>query len=150
MARMAKVHRSLRIDADTDAAVGELRTAEETMTDAVNRVLRVGVETLREAGRKDEAQEPEPERDALVTALERHINTLEAQLEVKDGQIADLSSSLRAAQTLHAADKQPIGIEAHTGAQTAPDGPQDAPQGEHAAQDVPTGFWARIKWAMSR
>ena len=149
MARVAKVHRSLRIDADTDAAVSQLRTSEETMTDAINRVLRVGVETL-QADREEKPQEPE--HDELVEALKAHIETLGEQLKVKDIQIEGLNSSLQAAHTgllasqqLHAAEMQPIAIEAHTGAQTA----QDATQGEYTPQDIPSGFWARLRWAFS-
>lgn len=146
----------MRIDADTDAAVGELRTAEETMTDAINRVLRIGVEKIRD-DMEEKPQEPEPEeepgRDVLIETLQAHIGTLTTQLDTKDAQITaltdslrDAQASLRAAQTLHAADKPTISIEATS---TAQDGPKDA-QGGQEAQDVPTGFWARLWWAISR
>lgn len=127
MANTAKVHRSMRIDADTDAAILSLKANDENVTDAYNRFLRAGVEAIR--GETAQA-EPEPARDILIETLERYIGTLEEQIHAKDTQITELNSSLMAAQTLHQQFMQRKAIEGSTAEY------EEAPQ--EYAQDVQT------------
>ena len=143
MARAAaRIHRSLRIEPEIDAAVLRLQGEDENVTQAYNRVLSAGVEALQPVER-------DPERDALVEALQSHVDPLRGQLETKDAHIIaltdslrDAQASIRAAQTLHLAEKQPIGIE------PAPqETPQEAPQAVQTQQEAPRGFFARMAWA---
>ena len=129
MANTAKVHRSMRIDADTDAAILSLKASDENVTDAYNRFLRAGVEAIR--GETPQA-EPEPARDILIETLERYVGTLEEQIHAKDAQITELHSSLMAAQTLHQQFMQRKAIEG--GPPEYEETPQEYTQDVHQAQ----------------
>ena len=143
--KQTKYHLSLRVDPVTAQRIDALRGAGETQTSAYNRVLAAGVKALENP--HEAAQEAREAESELVKALRAHIDTLTAQLDVKDGQIKTLGDNLRAAQTLHAADKQQIAIEPPAAPQTAQDGPQDASQHEERpAQEAPGGFFARLRF----
>ena len=115
MAAIAKVHRSMRIEADIDAAILAALEQGETITEGYNRFLKAGVDAI--AGK-----EPPKPRDELLDALNAHIATLSGQLTVKDSQIEALNASLQAAQALQAAN-MPIGIEPAQDAHEADNAP---------------------------
>lgn len=131
MANTAKVHRSMRIDADTDAAILSLKASDENVTDAYNRFLRAGVEAVR--GETPQA-EPEPARDILIETLERYVGTLEEQVHAKDAQITELHSNLMAAQTLHQQFMQRKAIEGGTPEPEYEEAAQEYAQDVHQAQ----------------
>lgn len=122
--KQTKYHLSLRVDPVTAQRIEALRGTGETQTSAYNRTLAAGVEALENP--REAAQEAGEAETELVKALRAHIDTLTAQLDVKDTQIKNLGDNLRAAQMLHAQAAQHKPLEAGT---TSQDG------GEHA-QDV--------------
>lgn len=96
-----KYHLSLRVDMDIAERINALRGADESQTGVYNRVLAAGVSAIEHS---DERADDETDRSGnteLIDALTTHIDTLTAQLEVKDRQLANLGDALKAAQTLH-------------------------------------------------
>lgn len=113
---MARVHKSLRIDATDAERVRALMADGESEAAAYGRVISAGLASL---GGAQAAQDTEvaPDyhddadgpSDALTEALRAHVaslaaevDTLRAQLEVKDGQISALTRITEQSQTLHA------------------------------------------------
>ena len=125
-----KFHLSLRVDPDIAERIDALREADETQTGAYNRVLRAGVEAL---GRED-SDEPEQGGETLVEVLRAHIDTLTEQLNRKDEQIAAITASLKAAQTLHGNDLQTRILEAAPVTQTAQEHAQEHAQDAQGTQ----------------
>lgn len=113
---MARVHKSLRIDATDAERVRALMADGESEAAAYGRVISAGLDALGGAQAAqgtevapdyhDDADGPS---DALTEALRAHVaslaaevDTLRAQLEVKDGQISALTRITEQSQTLHA------------------------------------------------
>lgn len=144
----AKPHISLRVEPDIEARIIALQQPDETKSAAYNRVLAAGVDALTTKTKPDTQADT-----ALIAALEKTVDTLTAQLDVKDGQITALQDSLRAAQTLHMQAAQHKAIEAPTTPQTAQERTQDVtPEPEptpittQQSQPRRGGLLARIFW----
>lgn len=113
---MAKVHKSLRIDATDAERVRALMADGESEAAAYGRVIAAGLDVLEAVGgheaATDGAEAPDADEgpsDALTESLRAHVatlaaevDTLRAQLEVKDGQISALTRITEQSQTLHA------------------------------------------------
>lgn len=99
---MAKVQKSLRIDADTAARVEASKDAGESMAAAYNRVLRAGLDAMADGKREDGAGEDAHDGEA-VRAMAATLDILTAQLEEKDAQIRTLSEIVTRAQQLQGA-----------------------------------------------
>ena len=116
---MSKVHKSLRIEQDTAAAITALIGEGETEAAAYNRVLSAGVKALTQPESPEtEAEPPRAEiggQEALIESLQSHIETLKAanaelsgQMAIKDRQIEALSVlTAQAQQTTTKALEQP-------------------------------------------
>lgn len=113
---MAKVHKSLRVDEGDAERVRALMADGESESAAYGRVISAGLEALEassttmadDGGAEDRDRRDEPS-EALTEALRAHVaslaaevDTLRAQLDVKDGQIAALTRITDQSQTLHA------------------------------------------------
>lgn len=116
---MARVHKSLRIDATDAERVRALMADGESEAAAYGRVISAGLASLEGAAGEQTPVEGTEAPDAregadgtshdLVAALTAHVatltaevGTLRAQLEVKDGQISALTRITEQSQTLHA------------------------------------------------
>lgn len=113
---MARVHKSLRIDATDAERVRALMADGESEAAAYGRVISAGLDALEAVGGPETAAEDReaPDAhdatcDALTESLRAHVatlaaevDTLRAQLEVKDGQISALTRITEQSQTLHA------------------------------------------------
>lgn len=113
---MARVHKSLRIDATDAERVRALMADGESEAAAYGRVISAGLDALEAAGGPeadaDGGEAPDARdapSDALTESLRAHVatlaaevDTLRAQLEVKDGQISALTRITEQSQTLHA------------------------------------------------
>lgn len=98
---MAKVQKSLRIDADTAARVEAAKDAGESMAAAYNRVLRAGLDAMDASGREDGGEGAHD--GEAVRAMAATLDILTAQLEEKDAQIRTLSEIVTRAQQLQGA-----------------------------------------------
>lgn len=113
---MARVHKSLRIDATDAERVRALMEDGESEAAAYGRVISAGLDALEAVGGPGTAAEDgeapdahDAPCDALTESLRAHVatlaaevDTLRAQLEVKDGQISALTRITEQSQTLHA------------------------------------------------
>lgn len=133
---MAKVHKSLRIEAELAERVTALRDGEEAEAATYNRVIAAGVDALG----KPQAEAQETESGALVDSLSDHIETLKrqnaelsSQLRIKDEQLEALTTITKQAQTLQA-------IETHK----AIEAPKQEAQAVEVEQVEKRGFWARL------
>lgn len=110
---VARVHKSIRMEAETLRRARALMADGESESAALVRALEAGLDALEAAQATErEGHGTEPTTiggDALRDALEAHVATLaaevdalRAQLEVKDGQISALTRITEQSQTLHA------------------------------------------------
>lgn len=113
---MARLHKSLRIDATDAERVRALMEDGESEAAAYGRVISAGLDALEGAQAAQESEvapdareAAEPPSDALTEALRAHVaslaaeaDTLRAQLAVKDEQITALTRITEQSQTLHA------------------------------------------------
>lgn len=113
---MARLHKSLRIDATDAERVRALMVDGESEAAAYGRVISAGLDALEgaQAAQDSEAapdahEGTEGASDALTEALRAHVaslaaeaDTLRAQLAVKDEQITALTRITEQSQTLHA------------------------------------------------
>ena len=88
---MAKVQKSLRIDSEVYQAIQEVKQDHESESQILNRVLRIGVESLTQDLNRNRVSESL--EDMYKTRIDdlRHINKLlEDQIERKDDEIKTL------------------------------------------------------------
>lgn len=117
---MAKVHKSLRIDAELAERVRRAVADGESESAAYCRLIAAGLEASEgpcegdsaESG-QDHAGGQDAAGEALTEALRAHIadlsaevETLRGQLEVKDAQITSLTRITEQSQTLHAVSER--------------------------------------------
>ena len=128
--KQPKFHLSLRVDPDTAQRIENMREDGQPLSKIYNHVLRVGVETLENTGEHTQDNSGE-----LVAALQASVNTLTAQLDVKDAQIAalnetvkGLNENLHGAQMLHLQTAQYVPLEAAEWPTAAQEKPQEQPQ----------------------
>lgn len=105
--KQAKFHLSLRVEPDIARYIEGIREDGQPLSKVYNRVLREGMRAMENTG--EHAQDNSGE---LIAALRAHVDTLTAQLDVKDAQIKNLGDNLKAAQTLHMQTAQHKPIEA--------------------------------------
>jgi len=121
--KQAKFHLSLRVEPDVARRIEYMREEGQPLSKIYNRVLRAGVDALENTD--VHAQDGSGE---LIAALQAHVDTLTAQLSVKDAQIKNLGDNLKAAQTLHMQTAQHKPIEAGEGVTAAQEEPQEGRQ----------------------
>lgn len=131
----AKVHLSLRVENDIAAYIEGIREENEPTSKVYNKVLRAGMDAMRNTQPNTQAQDNSGE---LITTLKNTVDTLTAQLDVKDAQIAalnetvkGLNANLQAAQSLHLVTTQHKPIEAAewpTGSHENAQEPRQAPE----------------------
>ena len=118
-----------RLSDDTVRELQELATMRNTTATGI---VERAIHELYESETVPDAEPDESHTDggALADALRREVELLTRQIDVKDGQIADLAANLKAAQALHAAERMPKAIEA--GAE-----PPDSPEIENGTLAEP-------------
>lgn len=117
---MAKVHESLRIDEAIASRVLALAKDGESKAATYGRIIAAGLDTL-DGAERAESQASTPTE---LETLREYAQTLKAQLEIKDEQIATLTRITEQAQALHAFTTEAKAIEV----------PREERQ----------GFWARV------
>lgn len=107
-----KVHKSLRVDAETAERVRALVRDGESEASAYNRVISAGLDAIERGGREDDAADArqdakEGARDApgdgtmgvlseTLSALREQLSVMASQLKAKDGQIEAKDEQIRA------------------------------------------------------
>jgi len=101
---MGKVHKSLRIEQELAVRVTALQAEGESEAATYSRVIEAGVARLEEPAGRDAGgggEVVEYLREHIVT-MKDEIETLKAQLNIKDEQLHAMTVIVEQAQTLHA------------------------------------------------
>lgn len=101
----------------------ELQELSKKSNTSATGVVEKAIHELYESEMMPDAEPDESHTDggALADALRREVELLTRQIDVKDGQIADLAANLKAAQALHAAGRMPKAIEAGADSSDSPE-----------------------------